>query len=263
MADSSSNTVSTKPTKETSVELNGGHCYENTISISQMNSPFIDKKLKKKPLLSSALTLMTTDATATPSPQRLVAAAAAAAAAASSPVDSEHQYDIPFSHLTPRAAAAKAAAVAAAAGTKNSRHRRASSPQSLSSSSGAPGKMNVIFKVMKDIHLCLCVLVMSSSPAKIESLSLSSEYEMELTPRLSSFPNPPPHPRPPRRIRSSQNNNGDVGSLLQPRMVDAATGASGCNGNGLASRGLQWSGSERSVNTSIYSGMRGKSLNGM
>lgn len=191
-------------------------CYDvNSVSKSHTNSPYIEKKSSQKTLISSALTLTTNNTTPMGTPQLRPKAASQAMLPSPSGQGEEHQYDIPFSHIQ-----------------KQQQQQRQLPPGHPAGGGG------------------------DSSP----------DYdEME----------PPKLPKPQRKSHHSSSNSnrtssnsdwrpalGDSSSLLQPRLIDGTTSALIKHhshqhhlGHHLHHGQGKWSGSEKSLNTSIYSGM--------
>ncbi len=240
--------------------------YENMVSLSQGNSPFVGAKRHHHLAgarggaggvnprhLASALTLTSNllDSPANGSANK------ANTITAASPTGSEHQYDIPFSHLTPGGVRAAAAKMATATATTAS---AASTPQTR-----LMGRTRMQQQQHQEQQQ------RRRMAASTQSLSSSSGQDYD---EMRHHPPPPPFPNPKRRSQNSNrtssgtngssNGNGhndlltgspwrSDGSLLQPRIVE------GCSplvrhpvAAGAGTGGGGWSGSEKSL--SIFSG---------
>ena len=199
-------------------------CYDiNSVSKSHTNSPYIEKKSSQKTsLISSALTLTTSTPMTTP---QLRSKAASQAMLPSSPNGGgeEHQYDIPFSHIQKQ---------------QQLLHRQQQQQQQ---------------------H-------------QISNMQLQNGGGGDSSPDYDEM-EPPKLPKPQRKSHHSSNSNrtssnsdwrvGDSSSLLQPRLIDGTTSAlikqhphqhHLGHSQQLHHQHGKWSGSEKSLNTSCYSG---------
>ena len=262
-------TTATAATTTTTTPFNGtpllphlAPSYENTTFLSQTNSPFIDKKInknvKKQPLMAaaaSALALSHPPQGAAESPHAKSKSSTALLPQPPSPTRSEHQYDIPFSHLTPATQAKlrrdRDAAKRAAKSLRNQQHQHHSSLSLSSSNSnldyddvdriGGHRPPRPSFLANRKAAAAAGVIHSASSTPQQRRSQHSSSGTNGSVGDLGHFGWVGPN--------RGGGLNGDTSSLLQPRLIIDG-GFFKPNGG---FRGGWGSGSDKSLNTSHYS----------